>query len=214
MSMKKMCMQAYWRKHEDPHIWLVIKCAIHGFHFLMLTWDIFGNQTVMCKHANVAFETAFKDSGIECFKVAPAMVNMLFKLISSFCSKFKEFSQVHVLILYNFATLETPEEISAVVQAALFEENFSFHTHDITKKTQKQATTANAFIDALMPMPPKVIAFTLTVIQNVLERWQTGLCVDIGLFADKYHPHYQGHLKWIKSWGKSTPVNGERSALN
>ncbi|KAF9513211.1 hypothetical protein BS47DRAFT_979206 [Hydnum rufescens UP504] len=58
---------------------------------------------------------------------------MLVKSISSFCSKFKEFAQVHVPILYNFATLETPEEISAVVQAALFEENFSFCTHDITE---------------------------------------------------------------------------------
>ena len=72
-----MCMQAYWRKHEDPQIWLVMEHAIHGFHFLMLMWDIFGDQNVMHKHADVAFETAFEESGIEHFKVTPAMVNMV-----------------------------------------------------------------------------------------------------------------------------------------
>ncbi|KAF9503025.1 hypothetical protein BS47DRAFT_1386526 [Hydnum rufescens UP504] len=228
MSMKKMCMQAYWRKHEDPCIWSVMECAIHGFHFLMLTWDIFGNQTVMHKHADVAFETAFKDSGIEHFKVTPAMVNMLVKSISSFHSKFKEFAQVHVPILYNFATLETPEEISAVVQAALFEENFSFCTHDITEVlgliqglyatlvSSKSYTCTSPPGRKLkskqpLPMPPKVIAFPLTVSYNtplrfrMCWRWQTGLCVDIDLFANKYHPHYQGHLEWIKAWGKKHP---------
>ncbi|KAF9505541.1 hypothetical protein BS47DRAFT_520439 [Hydnum rufescens UP504] len=44
---KMPCTQGFWRNHQDPHIWSVMEPALHSFHFLMLTGDIFGNHMVM-----------------------------------------------------------------------------------------------------------------------------------------------------------------------
>jgi hypothetical protein len=48
--------------------------AIHSFHFLMLTGEIFGNHTIMRKYVGTAFETAFDSTGIEPFEVTSPMV--------------------------------------------------------------------------------------------------------------------------------------------
>ncbi|KAF9513019.1 hypothetical protein BS47DRAFT_1011246 [Hydnum rufescens UP504] len=215
--------QGFWRNHQDPRIWSVMEPALHSFHFLMLMGDIFGNHMVMRKYVGTVFETAFKSTGIDPFEITSPMVTTS---ISSFHSRFKDVAQICVQSLYGFDTLESPEEISAIVRGALYEENFSFRIHNaeegtrsdalhhpcifqvmrtyfaMGKKTPKQAKIVHSFMDAFIPMPPEPVAFALTMIQNTLHRWETGREANIELSAEKYRPYYEGHLDWIKAWGK------------
>jgi hypothetical protein len=69
--------QGFWRSHQDPCIWSVMEPALHSFHFLMLTGDIFRNHMVMCKYISTAFETAFKSTGINPFEITSPMVTMV-----------------------------------------------------------------------------------------------------------------------------------------
>ena len=66
--------QGFWRNHRDPRIWSVMEPAIHSFHFLMLTGDVFGNHAIMRKYVSTAFETAFDSTGTERFEITPPMI--------------------------------------------------------------------------------------------------------------------------------------------
>ncbi|KAF8344023.1 uncharacterized protein EI90DRAFT_3114679 [Cantharellus anzutake] len=123
--------------------------------------------------------------------------------------------------------------IAHIIEAALFEENFSFLSYEtvnfcinkqrsgalhapcikatilsyFTSSQKRPKETIHRHTGLFTAISPELVAFALITIECALREWVGGSRTVIAFSSESFSGRFAGHLKWIHEWGKRSPDN-------